>query len=300
MVSLHLRIFLSVLQLVLLGRSWQLKLSQSDIEKIQFLLWTRASGNNRQVIQPTEESLLNSSLSLASPVILMIHGWRSDGQWFGDFYHSAYLEAGDYNIICVDWGKLESINYFEAIALTKPVAEHTALLVKALKDIGMFDNIHVVGHSLGAHVAGFLGKDVQEMGLGTLKRITGLDPADPGFGLNGPDGRLDKTDAEFVDVLHTNSGMLWEGALTIKNPIGHVDFYPAGGSHQPGCSEVCLGGLCGNLDFDDILRGGCSHLRANHYLRESILARGKGRNRYLAWSCNSWRHGMAGECWGGQ
>jgi len=291
-------LFLSVTSLAVVSHSWELELSKADTEKIRFLLWDK--GNTSQVIHPTVESLQNSSLSLSWPVVILIHGWRSDGFWFGGFYNQAYQVVGEYNVISVDWGDLENINYIEAAALTKPVAGHTASLVSALKDVGLFENIHVVGHSLGAHVAGYLGEKVQRMGLGTLKRITGLDPADPGFGWNGPDGRLDKTDAEFVDVLHTNSGILLEGALTIKRPIGHLDFYPAGGVHQPGCSEVCLGELCGNLDLDDFLRGGCSHLRANYYYRESILARGTKSEMFLAWPCQDWSYFLLGKCCGGQ
>ena len=75
---------------------------------------------------------------------------------------------------------------------------------------GTTGRVHLIGHSLGAHVVGFLGKAVQELGLPKLARITGLDPAQPAFDLAGPAGRLDKGDAEFVDVVHTNSGMLWE------------------------------------------------------------------------------------------
>ena len=41
----------------------------------------------------------------------------------------------------------------------------------------------------------------------------GLDPALPAFELAGQDGRIDKTDAEFVDIIHSNSGMLWEVKL---------------------------------------------------------------------------------------
>ena len=40
--------------------------------------------------------------------------------------------------------------------------------------------------------------------------MLGLDPAQPAFDLAGPNGRLDKGDAELVDIIHTNSGMLWE------------------------------------------------------------------------------------------
>ena len=37
-----------------------------------------------------------------------------------------------------------------------------------------------------------------------------MDPAQPAFELAGSAGRLDKGDATLVDVIHTNSGMLWE------------------------------------------------------------------------------------------
>ena len=33
--------------------------------------------------------------------------------------------------------------------------------------------MHLVGHSLGAHVVGFLGKKIQELGYGKVPRITG-------------------------------------------------------------------------------------------------------------------------------
>ena len=77
-------------------------------------------------------------------------------------------------------------------------------------------NLHLVGHSLGAHVVGFIAKKVQALGLGKLPRLTGLDPAYPFFELAGPEGRVDKTDAELVQIVHTNSGWLWEGCLSFK------------------------------------------------------------------------------------
>ena len=131
-----------------------------------------------------------------------------------------------------------------------------ALAVVLLAGYGpdVLANIHLVGHSLGAHVVGFMAKRVQALGLGKLPRLTGLDPAYPFFELAGPEGRVDKTDAELVQIVHTNSGWLWEGCLSFKvntrsalfcmepslpqEPLGHVDFYPAGGSHQPGCTDL--------------------------------------------------------------
>lgn len=45
-------------------------------------------------------------------------------------------------------------------------------------------------------------------------------------------GKLDKGDAEFVDVIHTDG--------FVKGQIersGHVDFYANGGLSQPGCEK---------------------------------------------------------------
>lgn len=56
----------------------------------------------------------------------------------------------------------------------------------------------------------------------------GLDPAAVGFPLESLDTRLDTTDADFVDVIHTD--------IAFINATGHADFYPNGGlAPQPGC-----------------------------------------------------------------
>ena len=90
------------------------------------------------------------------------------------------------------------------------------LLVRAAPAYPVLHNLHLVGHSLGAHVAGFMAKKVASLGLGKVPRLTGLDPAYPCYELLGPEGRVDKTDAELVQIVHTNSGWLWEGCLSFK------------------------------------------------------------------------------------
>lgn len=65
-----------------------------------------------------------------------------------------------------------------------------------------------------------------------LISIEGLDPALPLFSEIGakPEYTLDSTDADFVDVIHTNVG--WKGQF---GPEGHADFYITNGYAQPGC-----------------------------------------------------------------
>ena len=61
-----------------------------------------------------------------------------------------------------------------------------------------------------------------------LKKPIGLDPAKPYFDVVSVDKRIQSKDAIFVDIIHTNSGELWQGAVSFPDALGHVDFYPNG------------------------------------------------------------------------
>lgn len=71
-----------------------------------------------------------------------------------------------------------------------------------------------------------------------------------------PSVRLDASDAEFVDVIHTNADSLIWGGLGAYQAMGHVDFYPNGGRMQKGCANLFVGGV------SDILWRECGVLRA--------------------------------------
>lgn len=69
--------------------------------------------------------------------------------------------------------------------------------------------VHLIGHSLGAHIAGNVGRYMSLKG--SLGRITGLDPAAPLY-IKWSYDAIQITDASFVDIMHTNGeglGEIW-------------------------------------------------------------------------------------------
>ncbi|NXG49630.1 LIPR2 protein, partial [Psilopogon haemacephalus] len=102
----------------------------------------------------------------------------------------------------------------------------------------------------------------------------GLDPAQPYFQGTPVEVRLDKTDAEFVDVIHTDTApTIPYLGFGMSTAIGHLDFYPNGGVEMPGCDKNSLSEI---VDLDGIWEGtrdfvACNHLRSYKYYSDSII-----------------------------
>ena len=121
-------------------------------------------------------------------------------------------------------------------------------------------SFHCIGHSLGAHVCSNAGKFLKSEFSLTMGRITGMDPAGPAFQKTTKAVRLDSSDAKFVDVIHTNGGDEDQGFLGMSYSVGHADFYPNGGVHQPGCWDInfiCSHGEAPWMFVDSIRGHGC-------------------------------------------
>lgn len=228
----------------------------------------------------------------------LIHG-------FSDAYNgvrvakvrAALVQNTNANIIVVDWSKGAPMPwYLDAVDNTRVVGLKTAEFILA-NNLNP-KNVHCIGHSLGAHTCGFVGKHVK------LGRISGLDPAGPWFTSNPAHERLDKSDADFVDCIHTDS------MCGIQKPICHKDYYPNGGATMAGCGVTSILNIFGKkkrsvdkmaledakwavthedddtkvvfyfsfvheddprskfLDMAEV--AACSHLRVMHYFAESL------------------------------
>lgn len=147
------------------------------------------------------------------------------------FFPTAYLSRSDVNVITVDWsGPAGNVYYPASAGFTKRLGRHVAEIIDNLAETkgARYNDIHIIGHSLGAHASGVAGHFTKQK----VSRVTGLDPALPLFeDVADLKDRLDDSDAEFVEVIHTAAGI-----LGMSSPVGHADFYPNGGTpFQPGC-----------------------------------------------------------------
>ncbi|XP_062609266.1 pancreatic triacylglycerol lipase-like isoform X2 [Saccostrea cucullata] len=195
---------------------------------------------------------------MSKDTFIIVHGFFSSRKesWVSQMSQTI-LSKMDANVILVDWSDgANYLEYYELAAVnTEVVGVILTLLIRKLEHYhrAKMSYIHIIGHSLGAHVAGFAGKAHKDI---RYDRITGLDPAGEFFENAGAPARLDKTDAKFVDVIHTSGGSLIASFLKalilpesklhelrfgIHRPIGHLDFYPNGGEIQPGCSDFVCG-----------------------------------------------------------
>ena len=66
----------------------------------------------------------------------------------------------------------------------------------------------------------------------------GLDAASPYYEFRPPVVRLDATDAEFVDAMHTDTKTIYIKGFGIEQRSGQVDTYPNGGYEQPNCRTL--------------------------------------------------------------
>ena len=88
------------------------------------------------------------------------------------------LRNFDCNVILVDWYPGNFPPYIQAAGNTRLMGAMIAELIKFLisqtqSSVNLF---HVVGFSLGSHIAGYTGSRLQQNGL-TLGRITGIFPS---------------------------------------------------------------------------------------------------------------------------
>ncbi|XP_072280895.1 pancreatic triacylglycerol lipase-like [Pyxicephalus adspersus] len=274
--------------------------SSPDKINTRFLLYTRDNPNIFQEISAVNSETIKASNFLRSrKTRFIIHGFIDSGEnrWLKDLCQ-AMLQVEDVNCICVDWHGGSLALYTQASNNIRVVGAEVAYFIRTIESIYNYSssNVHLIGHSLGAHTAAEAGK--RHPGIG---RITGLDPAQPYFQDTPPEVRLDPLDAALVDVIHTDGTPflfnLGLGGYGMSQTVGHLDFYPNGGKQMPGCPSTQIlktTNIDNMLDVTDDLVA-CNHLRSYKYYLDSILSP-DGLLGYPASSYDAFQEGAGFPC----
>lgn len=188
-------------------------------------------------IDPTKVRLLLYQPNVTDPITIyqgdcskfggmqkhIYHGWMSSyntTQWMPKM-KDAFITKYNCDVIVIDWSVYaDNLDYGASYCYAKQMAQFLAewyaeCTISSGTD---FSEVHHVGHSLGAHIAGITGYLYENITEKSFSRISGLDPAGPGFynttsngtagcsvTSTGPGEALTSGSADFVDAYHTNA-----------------------------------------------------------------------------------------------
>ncbi|XP_058796742.1 phospholipase A1-like [Phymastichus coffea] len=232
-----------------------------------------------QIFINDELSLVQSGFDVKKLTKIFIHGFQSNfNKTASVLIRNAFLKSGDFNVIVVDWSRAQYWGLGHAIPSTyeavvkklDAIADYISRMLRLLERYGVdLSTTTIVGHSLGAHVAGLASYKVNSK----IGRIVGLDPAAPLMSNKRQGERLSKDDAIQVEIIHSEID-----ECGLKDQLGHYDFYPNSGHRQPGCTTYT-----------------CSHARSYKFFAESLDPNSKGFYGNL---CNDWTSMKEGICKG--
>ncbi|KAK5642882.1 hypothetical protein RI129_009049 [Pyrocoelia pectoralis] len=206
----------------------------------------------------------------------IVHGWtNSYKSKVNTLIVSSILKTNDVNVFVLDWSRISIGLYSTSFRSVESIGLHLATFINEMIEEFQLNTcmFMLVGHSLGAHIAGCAGAGVN----GLVRYIVGLDPAGPLFTLNNINNRLDVSDANFVQVIHTTA------FFGFSSSIGHADYYPNNGKYpQPGCrlDAVCAHGLAFEFYAESVISHGFTSLNCSSYRR---YKEGKCNNEHVSY-----------------
>jgi len=251
-----------------------------DSVKLWFFYGTKFDEHENFPLNSLKQLLEHPNFDVKKPTCFYFHGYvEKMTDEHIELIADAYQSRNDHNLIMVDWNDMAEGSYLldalpNAVKLGKTLGE---MLVDLTNDGFPLESVHLVGHSLGGQLVGYIGRTVIEKSDSKMKikRISALDPAFPGFYPAVFGTHISCKDAEFVDIIHTDAWLYGTPATT-----GTADFWPnAGKTLQPGCPKRNYK-MLSDIDL-------CSHRRSWRFWAESVKS--KDHTTFQAVKADSWK-----------
>lgn len=254
----------------------------SQASLLQYDLYTPLNPQQRQLLRPGDvNKLKRSNFNPKWPVRITIHGWTGkSSSCYNAAMKDAYLSRGNFNVIIMDWSRQAiDISYYRVSKQLQSIAASLAKFLRFLHDnTGMpYENVYLVGHSAGTHIAGLTGKlfnPPQRLGA-----IFALDPAGLTQLSLGPTERLAPTDAMYVESIHTDLKFLGNPR---GNELSQAAFFVNWGRGQTHCPNA----TATELDF------ACDHFASVYYFAESV----RRPKLFGALRCNTLKSVLSATC----
>ncbi|XP_022435319.1 hepatic triacylglycerol lipase isoform X2 [Delphinapterus leucas] len=273
----------------------------SQETRTRFLLFKEETNKGCQIRLNHSDTLQQCGFNSSLPLVMIVHGWLMEASlenWIWQMVAALKSQvARPVNVGLAEWVTLAHTHYSIAVRNTRLVGQEIAALLQWLEESAHFSpsNVHLIGYSLGAHVSGFAGSYMSRKHK--IGRITGLDAAGLLFKRASPSDRLSPDDANFVDAIHTFTQEHMGLSVGIKQPIAHYDFYPNGGSYQPGCHFLELYKHIAKHGLNAITQTiKCAHERSVHLFIDSLLHADMQSTAYPCRDMDSFSQGLCLSC----
>ncbi|CBY14163.1 unnamed protein product [Oikopleura dioica] len=159
----------------------------------------------------------NDSFNCSIGTVIGIHGYGDsyDTDWLA--FSSTLLfnatENEGWCLFSMDWDDIAKYSYISSAKEVRSLGYWLSKTIEENPKVFDSSSLQIVGHSLGAHIAGFAGKEYFSATGTKLSKITGVDPAGPLFQTCGDKHRLSVSDADHVLTVITNSGYLFKNGM---------------------------------------------------------------------------------------
>jgi pimeloyl-ACP methyl ester carboxylesterase len=139
----------------------------------------RVGLNAFDVVDNGQTVRLNSKVNSSAPTIIITHGWKND-LTSAEFRN--LLKAIRYNssmqVLVTDWSQASKTDITELGLAASRIEVSASKVVDLIQKYKLNpNNVHLIGHSLGAHLSVEIALELQKRSLGGVKSITLLDPA---------------------------------------------------------------------------------------------------------------------------